>query len=56
MSMTYHASRIPFSVLVGVIVIAGHSFGNIPFSFSTKEPGSSDIFIHFYTRSLIEWC
>ena len=27
---------------------------NRPFSYSTKEPGSSDIFIHFYTRSSIE--
>ena len=26
-----------------------------PFSYSTKEPGSSDIFIQFYTRSSIEW-
>ena len=28
---------------------------NRPFSYSTKEPGSSDIFIHFYTRGSIEW-
>ena len=28
---------------------------NRPFSYSTKEPGSSVIFIHFYTRSSIEW-
>ena len=28
---------------------------NRPFSYSTKEPGSGDIFIHFYTRSSIEW-
>ena len=28
---------------------------NRPFSYSTKEPGSSDIFIHFYTRCSIEW-
>ena len=27
---------------------------NRPFSFSTKEPGSSIIFIHFYTRGSIE--
>ena len=26
------------------------------FSYSTKEPGSSDIFIQFYTRGSIEWC
>ena len=26
-----------------------------PFSYSTKEPGSSVIFIHFYTRGSIEW-
>ena len=29
--------------------------GNRPFSYSTKEPGSSDIFIQFYTRGSIEW-
>ena len=28
---------------------------NRPFSYSRKEPGSSDIFIQFYTRSSIEW-
>ena len=28
---------------------------NRPFSYSTKESGSSDIFIHFYTQSSIEW-
>ena len=28
---------------------------NGPFSYSTKEPGSSDIFIQFYTRGSIEW-
>ena len=28
---------------------------NRPFSYSTKEPGSSVIFIHFYTRGSIEW-
>ena len=28
---------------------------NRPFSYSTKEPGSSVIFIHFYTRRSIEW-
>ena len=28
---------------------------NRPFSYSTKEPGSSDIFIQFYTRGSIEW-
>ena len=28
---------------------------NRPFSYSTKESGSSDIFIHFYTRGSIEW-
>ena len=26
-----------------------------PFSYSAKEPGSSVIFIHFYTRDSIEW-
>ena len=26
-----------------------------PFSYSTKEPGSSVIFIHFYMRGSIEW-
>ena len=26
-----------------------------PFSYSTKEPGSSVIFMHFYTRDSIEW-
>ena len=29
--------------------------GNRPFSYSGKEPGSSVIFIHFYTRGSIEW-
>ena len=28
---------------------------NRPFSYSTIESGSSDIFIHFYTRGSIEW-
>ena len=28
---------------------------NRPFSYSAKEPGSSVIFIHFYTRGSIEW-
>ena len=28
---------------------------NRPFSYSTKEPGSSVISIHFYTRGSIEW-
>ena len=28
---------------------------NRPVSCSTKEPGSSGIFMHFYTRSSIEW-
>ena len=28
---------------------------NRPFSYSTKDSGSSFIFIHFYTRVLIEW-
>ena len=28
---------------------------NRPFSYSAKEPGSSAIFIHFYTRDSIEW-
>ena len=28
---------------------------NRPFSYSTKEPGSSDIFIQFYTRGSTEW-
>ena len=28
---------------------------NRPFSYSAKEHGSSDIFIHFYTRGSIEW-
>ena len=28
---------------------------NRPLSYSTKEPGSNDIFIQFYTRGLIEW-
>ena len=27
---------------------------NRPFSYSTKEPGSSVIFIHFYARASIE--
>ena len=26
-----------------------------PFSYSAKEPGSSIILIHFYTRDSIEW-
>ena len=26
-----------------------------PFSSSTKEPGSSVTFIHFYTQGSIEW-
>ena len=29
--------------------------GNRPFSYTTKEPGSSVIFIHFYMRGSIEW-
>ena len=28
---------------------------NRPFSYSAKEPESSVIFIHFYTRDSIEW-
>ena len=28
---------------------------NRPFSYSTKEPGSSGIFIQFYRRGSIEW-
>ena len=28
---------------------------NRPFTYSTKEPGSSVIFIHFYTRGSSEW-
>ena len=28
---------------------------NRPFSYSTKEPGSSDIFIQFYSQGSIEW-
>ena len=28
---------------------------NRPFSYSTKEPGSSDIFIHFDAQGSIEW-
>ena len=28
---------------------------NRPFSYSTKEPGSSDIFVQFYTRGSTEW-
>ena len=28
---------------------------NRPFSYSAKGPGSSVIFIHFYTRDSIEW-
>ena len=28
---------------------------NRPFSYSAKEPGSSVIFINFYTRDSIEW-
>ena len=28
---------------------------NRPFSYSTKEPGSSDIFIQFHTQGSIEW-
>ena len=32
-----------------------HPESNRPFSYSTKEPGSSVIFIHFYTRGSIEW-
>ena len=28
---------------------------NRPISYSAKEPGSSVIFIHFYTRDSIEW-
>ena len=32
-----------------------HPVHNKPFSYSKKEPGSSDIFIQFYTRGSIEW-
>ena len=28
---------------------------NRPYSYSTKEPGSSDVFIHFHSQILIEW-
>ena len=28
---------------------------NRPFGYSTKERGSNNIFIHFYTRDSIEW-
>ena len=31
------------------------AYSNRPSSYSTKEPGSSDIFIQFYTRGSIEW-
>ena len=31
-------------------------FLNRPFNYSTKEPGSSDIFIQFYTQGSIELC
>ena len=39
------------------VAFANNSFlsQNRPFSYSTKEPGSNDIFIQFYTRGLIEW-
>ena len=31
------------------------NYYNRPFSYSTKEPGSSDIFIQFYVQGSIEW-
>ena len=31
------------------------NMSNRPFSYSTKEPGSSVIFIQFYTQGSIEW-
>ena len=44
-----HQSR-PFGYVV--------EFSNVknrPFSYLTKEPGSSDIFIQFYARGSTEW-
>ena len=38
-----------------IVQILGMVFNNRPFSYSTKEPGSSVIFIQFYTRGSIEW-
>ena len=37
-------------------VLANEEEGdNRPYSCSAKEPGSSVIFMHFYTRDLVEW-
>ena len=40
---------------MGRYVKLGVSSDHRPFSYSTKEPGSSVIFIHFYTRRSIQW-
>ena len=45
------------SVLLAAVekfIQANEAF-NRPFSYPTKESGSSVIFIHFYTRGSIEW-
>ena len=41
--------------LYDFVLIEFSNVYNRPFSYSRKEPGSSDIFIQFYTRSSIEW-
>ena len=38
-----------------LVYLLPNAVGNRPFSYSTKEPGSSVIFIQFYTRGSIEW-
>ena len=40
---------------VNAYVFRPYCSTNRPFSYSTKEPGSSDIFIQFSTRGSIEW-
>ena len=35
--------------------LEGLDLENRPFSYSTKEPGSSDIFIQLFSRGSIEW-
>ena len=38
-----------------IIFESYHKTSNRPCSYSTKEPGSSDIFRQFYTRGSTEW-
>ena len=48
-------SKLPLHVKSSVMKANFMQNENRPFSYSTKEPGSSDIFTHFYERGSIEW-